>query len=100
MTNSTNPLATSTLTFRPLLSLIPSAMLAGIVVGFEELNNRKLTTPVADNTMATAIVSPSARPRPSIEIGRHTSELQSRFDLVCRLLLEKKKNNQMTSINT
>src|SRR5699024_11896584 len=23
----------------------------------------------------------------------HTSELQSRFDLVCRLLLEKKKNN-------
>src|SRR5699024_12554775 len=23
------------------------------------------------------------------EIGRHTSELQSRFDLVCRLLLEK-----------
>src|SRR5207249_5869399 len=24
----------------------------------------------------------------------HTSELQSRFDLVCRLLLEKKKNNK------
>src|SRR5699024_11308228 len=24
----------------------------------------------------------------------HTSELQSRFDLVCRLLLEKKKNNR------
>src|SRR5438874_6750364 len=27
----------------------------------------------------------------------HTSELQSRRDLVCRLLLEKKKNNQITS---
>src|SRR5207249_5807012 len=27
----------------------------------------------------------------------HTSELQSRFDLVCRLLLEKKKNNEMIS---
>src|SRR5699024_11302588 len=26
------------------------------------------------------------------EIGRATSELQSRFDLVCRLLLEKKKS--------
>src|SRR5699024_12702997 len=26
----------------------------------------------------------------------HTSELQSRFDLVCRLLLEKKKNNRFT----
>src|SRR5699024_12772498 len=25
----------------------------------------------------------------------HTSELQSRFDLVCRLLLEKKKNKMM-----
>src|SRR5207249_12314059 len=25
------------------------------------------------------------------QIGEHTSELQSRFDLVCRLLLEKKK---------
>src|SRR3712207_7016131 len=27
-----------------------------------------------------------------MEIGRHTSELQSRQYLVCRLLLEKKKN--------
>src|SRR5207249_12280407 len=27
----------------------------------------------------------------------HTSELQSRFDLVCRLLLEKKKHNQQRS---
>src|SRR5690349_24228141 len=26
------------------------------------------------------------------QIGKHTSELQSRRDLVCRLLLEKKKN--------
>src|SRR5438874_7894863 len=29
----------------------------------------------------------------------HTSELQSRRDLVCRLLLEKKKKNQKTDIN-
>src|SRR2546430_13556142 len=28
------------------------------------------------------------------EIGRHTSELQSQSNLVCRLLLEKKKNRQ------
>src|SRR6266704_5407731 len=28
----------------------------------------------------------------------HTSELQSRFDLVCRLLLEKKKSGGMQSI--
>src|SRR5438034_7985705 len=31
-------------------------------------------------------------PRPA-EIGRATSELQSHSDLVCRLLLEKKKKN-------
>src|SRR5437868_12907898 len=38
------------------------------------------------------------RLRPSAAMGgrseEHTSELQSRFDLVCRLLLEKKKKNQ------
>src|SRR5215211_8330384 len=31
------------------------------------------------------------RPRSRCEIGKHTSELQSHSDLVCRLLLEKKK---------
>src|SRR5699024_11530883 len=39
----------------------------------------------------------SAVPAPT-RSEEHTSELQSRFDLVCRLLLEKKKNNIM--INT
>src|SRR5690625_6621239 len=29
----------------------------------------------------------------------HTSELQSRFDIVCRLLLEKKKNHQQKTEN-
>src|SRR5207249_10056455 len=36
-----------------------------------------------------AIATSAASPARSEE---HTSELQSRFDLVCRLLLEKKKN--------
>src|SRR2546429_3406187 len=31
------------------------------------------------------------------EIGEHTSELQSRLHLVCRLLLEKKKKNNKTN---
>src|SRR5437868_9083443 len=30
----------------------------------------------------------------------HTSELQSRFDLVCRLLLEKKKNESYYSLES
>src|SRR5699024_9437048 len=32
-----------------------------------------------------------------IRSEEHTSELQSRFDLVCRLLLEKKKDNDLTT---
>src|SRR5699024_12066229 len=33
--------------------------------------------------------------RPTTRSEEHTSELQSRFDLVCRLLLEKKNLNDM-----
>src|SRR5438067_6475460 len=33
---------------------------------------------------------------PPIRSEEHTSELQSRFDLVCRLLLEKKKHTSRT----
>src|SRR5438874_5131621 len=38
-------------------------------------------------------------PRPAARSEEHTSELQSRRDLVCRLLLEKKKKN-MENIKT
>src|SRR5438874_8390184 len=41
-----------------------------------------------------AASSSSQKPRPRSE--EHTSELQSRRDLVCRLLLEKKKKNLTT----
>src|SRR5260370_31761177 len=34
--------------------------------------------------------------RLSVRSEEHTSELQSHLNLVCRLLLEKKKNNQAT----
>src|SRR2546430_11456800 len=45
--------------------------------------------------------SPRARPRPDRRprpprSEEHTSELQSQSNLVCRLLLEKKKNRQAT----
>src|SRR5437868_14742713 len=36
-----------------------------------------------------------ARRRPARRSEEHTSELQSRFDLVCRLLLEKKKKKTL-----
>src|SRR5215471_21745580 len=48
--------------------------------------------------------SPSAPARRASQAGRarseeHTSELQSRRDLVCRLLLEKKKNKEKQYIS-
>src|SRR5690625_5432100 len=36
----------------------------------------------------------------AVEIGRHTSELQSRGHLVCRLLLEKKKKSLIETDDT
>src|SRR5690242_21178014 len=42
-----------------------------------------MTTPAASG--------PSAEPRPPSRSEEHTSELQSHVNLVCRLLLEKKK---------
>src|SRR5438067_1867464 len=47
--------------------------------------------PVAGSPAPGAAVTATLSPPRSEE---HTSELQSRFDLVCRLLLEKKKKNQ------
>src|SRR2546430_495931 len=43
-----------------------------------------------------------SRPRIGLRRGRseeHTSELQSQSNLVCRLLLEKKKHNVMTTVD-
>src|SRR5699024_12381681 len=51
---------------------------------------------------ATVITVPMCRfahapPRSQLRSEEHTSELQSRFDLVCRLLLETKKLSQLQS---
>src|SRR3712207_9120846 len=68
-------------------------------------------TPRPSRASATAGTSRSTgfartpAPRPRAPAGRcrseeHTSELQSRQYLVCRLLLEKKKNTRMKSSNS
>src|SRR5699024_12743769 len=46
------------------------------------------TTPNADDVV---ILAGARTPQDDDRSEEHTSELQSRFDLVCRLLLEKKK---------
>src|SRR5207249_10449286 len=48
--------------------------------------------------VALATTTPTTKPIPIPRSEEHTSELQSRFDIVCRLLLEKK--NKTISILT
>src|SRR5437868_10199904 len=71
-----------------------------------EKNTDELTSQVLPNNSAicdTARVSSSmkAAPRKNIRLRseEHTSELQSRFDLVCRLLLEKKKTTTNPNVS-
>src|SRR5438067_9872115 len=57
--------------------------------------SRPKTPPAPDSFRQPPGSSPPGGCRKESGAGRseeHTSELQSRFDLVCRLLLEKKKN--------
>src|SRR5699024_12722364 len=44
--------------------------------------------------LSTSVRSPETAARQGTRSEEHTSELQSRFDLVCRLLLDKKKFEQ------
>src|SRR5438874_7704445 len=53
----------------------------------EKLHNSVLTLPAGPQKRRPAVVGPRVRSE------EHTSELQSRRDLVCRLLLEKKKTH-------
>src|SRR5438067_6361680 len=46
------------------------------------------------------LASRIVRAAPSSRSEEHTSELQSRFDLVCRLLLEKKKKKKNSQSKT
>src|SRR2546429_6439176 len=48
----------------------------------------------------TSVSSSSSRPNcaATLRSEEHTSELQSRLHLVCRLLLEKKKNKHLTLV--
>src|SRR5207249_7128967 len=49
---------------------------------------------VAPSPVATSSCLPKWTYSETMRSEEHTSELQSRFDLVCRLLLEKKKTRQ------
>src|SRR5699024_6148850 len=59
----------------------------------EALRDRAITLAEADAAGVRAMLTSGADAPADPRSEEHTSELQSRFDLVCRLLLEKKKHN-------
>src|SRR5256885_13001850 len=60
--------------------------------------SQEATPPVSVKMPApSATRPPNAVPPPALRSEEHTSELQSPCNLVCRLLLEKKKNNSLLS---
>src|SRR5699024_11305124 len=69
----------------PILRTIPRVVI--ITVSFRKLDSRIFRKNCTD------------RHRLLIRSEEHTSELQSRFDLVCRLLLEKKKTKKTQYMN-
>src|SRR5690554_5626845 len=90
---------------KAVLLRINNPFLADILVDIAATNGtarpkacgQEITITVTIRSIANAIVSPNANhvkkvPKPNTRSEEHTSELQSRPHLVCRLLLEKKKN--------
>src|SRR5699024_11306353 len=59
-----------------------------------KIAKRRTPTPAFD------YVDGAAQSEITIRSEEHTSELQSRFDLVCRLLLEKKNNAERQTAHT
>src|SRR5699024_11348116 len=89
---------------RVLLKLSGEALAGDKKTGFDEatcIGVAKQVKQLVDDGIQVAIVTGGGnfwRGRTSETIDRseeHTSELQSRFDLVCRLLLEKKKKKKI-----
>src|SRR2546430_7285127 len=66
---------------------------------------RRITAPTAGSgtpwagPTSTAVTSRARATRTSTRSEEHTSELQSQSNLVCRLLLEKKKKHKITTSN-
>src|SRR2546429_5177480 len=70
-------------TLFPYTTLFRSADSAALRAGLQAIVDRIVNPPTPAN---------APRPGPVQRSEEHTSELQSRLHLVCRLLLEKKKN--------
>src|SRR5699024_12086266 len=95
----------SIISLAPIFSISSATKLPSVSGSSCDFLTTYLSLPSSDIIKPVKYSSPSSRvayppigtwQEPSMRFKRseeHTSELQSRFDLVCRLLLEKKKNN-------
>src|SRR5689334_23911203 len=85
-------------TLFPYTTLFRSGVLSSIKVAEDETVEVGAELAIIDDGTG----APAAAPAPAAEPARseeHTSELQSQFHLVCRLLLEKKKKKTQPRIN-
>src|SRR2546430_5655153 len=76
-------------TLFPYTTLFRSAKLVNGLLGWNK---------TAIESMALYQARVAAKPEPEARSEEHTSELQSQSNLVCRLLLEKKKNTSMHTL--
>src|SRR3989449_6586065 len=76
-----------------------SSFEAGYELTEELLNRRRAFTALVayDDMTALGALRALAKARVRVRSEEHTSELQSRLHLVCRLLLEKKKNTHTST---
>src|SRR3712207_8523440 len=77
-------------TLFPYTTLFRSAILNGYVTGGDSLYTAYVTSGILE---APLLLNPDLGYTPQLRSEEHTSELQSRQYLVCRLLLEKKKTD-------
>src|SRR2546422_5415539 len=80
-----------------MLRTAPLASAAAATASSDTLPNAPKSTFTAERFIARHMSSASRKPE--VRSEEHTSELQSRLHLVCRLLLEKKKKQTSKSIN-
>src|SRR5690349_23984885 len=81
----------------PRSTLFPYTTLFRSMDGLRDLSERDMSVRQEDKTIQTCFCCEGGGRCAGITGGRseeHTSELQSRRDLVCRLLLEKKKTKK------
>src|SRR5690349_22335661 len=67
---------------------------AGGLLDIHEARDTRQASVEFDRQRSSAIKDPAFMQNRASRSEEHTSELQSRRDLVCRLLLEKKKQNE------